>query len=120
MASENAFFTFRSKKETKVDDLLSEVKDRLRLGKKIQDIGAFDVSNISGEEAVGAFVYWSDGGFNKDMYRRLRIKTVKGMDDYSMMGEIVGRTIHNLGGKLPDLLIIDGGKGHLRTARMRC
>ena len=118
MASENAFFTFRGKKEMKVDDLLSEVKDRLRLGKKIEDIGAFDVSNISGEEAVGAFVYWSDGGFKKDMYRRLRIKTVKGIDDYSMMGEIVGRIIHNLGGKLPDLLIIDGGKGHLRTAQM--
>jgi len=117
MASENAFFTFRSKKETKVDDLLSEVKDRLRSGKKIQDIGAFDVSNISGEEAVGAFVYWSAGGFNKDMYRRLRIKTVKGMDDYSMMGEIVGRIIDNLGDRLPDLLIIDGGKGHLRTAQ---
>lgn len=117
MASENAFFTFRSKKEMKVDDLLSEVQDRLRLGGKIEDIGAFDVSNISGEEAVGAFVCWSDGGFKKDMYRRLRIKTVKGMDDYSMMGEIVGRILDNLGGKLPDLLIIDGGKGHLRTAQ---
>jgi excinuclease ABC subunit C len=117
MASENAFFTFRSKKETKNDALLSEVKDRLQLGRQIADIGAFDISNISGEEAVGAFVYWSAGDFRKARYRRLRIQTVKGIDDYAMMGEVVGRVTDNLEGELPDLVIVDGGKGHLQVAR---
>ena len=51
------------------------------------------------------------------MYRHLKIKTVKGMDDYSMMEEIAGRIIKNLGDKLPSLMIIDGGKGQLEAAR---
>jgi len=117
MAAENAVFTWREKKEVKTGELLEELKEKLELDKKPDDIGAFDVSTISGSEAVGAFVYWAGGIFQKEKYRRLKIRTVEGVDDYSMMEEIIGRIIANLGDDLPDLLIIDGGRGHLETAR---
>src|SRR4030065_103021 len=71
----------------------------------------------TGNESVGAFVYWKGGEFNKDLYRRLRIKTVQGIDDYAMMGEIVERIIKNFDGNMPDLIIIDGGKGQLEIAK---
>jgi excinuclease ABC subunit C len=117
MASENAMLLLKEKGETKIDDLLKEIKEKLRLEKSPEDIGAFDVSTISGKESVGAFVYWKGGEFSKDMYRRLRIKTVLGIDDYSMMEEIVERTIKNLNGHMPDLIIIDGGKGQLEITK---
>ncbi len=117
MASENARFLYRSVKETGTEEILDELKDKLHLKKRPERIGAFDVSNVSGSEAVGSFVFWSEGEFRKDGYRRLRIKTVQGIDDYAMMAETVRRTIKNLRGDLPDLVIIDGGKGHLETAQ---
>ena len=117
MAIENAVFSYRSKRDVTRDELLPKVKEMLGLRKIPDDVGAFDVSNISGNEAVGAFVYWTKGSFQKDLYRRLKIKTVKGVDDYSMMAELIDRIIHSLEGNVPDLLIVDGGKGHLETAR---
>jgi excinuclease ABC subunit C len=93
------------------------MQERLGLKKTPEDIGAFDISTISGNESVGAFIYWRDGDFSKDKYRRLRIKTVQGIDDYSMMQEAVERIIRNLEGNMPDLIIIDGGKGHLEVAK---
>lgn len=117
MASENARLLYRSRRDVKTGELLDDIKLRLNLMRRPESIGAFDVSNVSGNEAVGAFICWSDGEFKKDMYRRLRIKTVQGIDDYSMMEEIIGRIIHNSGRNLPHLLIIDGGKGHLETAQ---
>ncbi len=117
MASENARMTYRNKKELNFDDLLLDIKERLKLERLPEDIGAFDVSTTSGNESVGAFVYWSDGEFRKNMYRRLKIKTVQGVDDYSMTREIIERIIRNLEGNLPDLVIIDGGKGQLEIVR---
>ncbi|MDI6890537.1 MAG: excinuclease ABC subunit UvrC [Thermodesulfovibrionales bacterium] len=117
MASENAGLIFRDKREPRIDDILKEMKERLRLEKSPEDIGAFDVSTISGNESAGAFVYWKGGEFKKEMYRRLRIKTVQGIDDYSMMEEIIERIIRNLEGSMPDLIVIDGGKGQLEIAK---
>jgi excinuclease ABC subunit C len=116
MALENALFAYRNKKEPELDFLLRDLQERLHLQKPPEDIGAFDISTISGKESVGAFVYWSQGNFQKDKYRRMKIKTVQGMNDYSMTGEIVQRTINNLDGNLPDLVVIDGGKGQLKIA----
>ena len=117
MSSENATFIYRARQEGQTDEILHDLKERLSLIKPPADIGAFDVSNISGNEAVGAFIYWSGGLFRKDRYRRLKIKTVKGIDDYSMMEELIERIINNLEGDLPDLIIIDGGKGHLEVGK---
>ncbi|OGW37171.1 MAG: excinuclease ABC subunit C [Nitrospirae bacterium RBG_13_39_12] len=117
MAIENAYLVYRDADEPLLDELLIELKENLKLKKTPSDIAAFDVSTISGNESVGSFVWWSDGEFQKDKYRKLKIKTVKGINDYSMMEEIIGRIIGNLEGRLPDLIIIDGGKGQLETAK---
>ncbi|MBI4685709.1 MAG: excinuclease ABC subunit UvrC [Nitrospirae bacterium] len=117
MAEENAKERFSNKIHTGTDDILKSLKERLVLKNIPQSIGAIDVSTIAGSESVGAFVYWSEGDFKKDMYRQMRIKTVSGIDDYAMIREIAGRVIKNLGDELPSLILIDGGKGQLEAAK---
>lgn len=117
MADENAAQILYSKKTPGADETLRAIKDRLKLPFLPLAIGAFDVSTTSGNESVGAFICWSEGKFEKDLYRRLRIRSVPGIDDYSMMNEIITRTLKNLEDRVPDLIIIDGGMGHLEIAR---
>lgn len=114
MADENAKLRFNEKKDRTVEATLKELKDRLSLPVLPRSIGAFDVSSISGAESAGAFVYWSDGEFRKDMYRHLKIKTVRTADDYAMMRETIKRVLKDI--EPPDLLVIDGGRGHLDAA----
>jgi len=99
---------------------LAAIKDILDLKKEPRRIEAFDVSNISGREAVGSMITFLDGKPYKNGYRKFRIKEVKGIDDYSMMREIVRRRYQGLieeKAELPELIIIDGGKGHLSGAK---
>ncbi|MBI3378594.1 MAG: excinuclease ABC subunit UvrC [Nitrospirae bacterium] len=117
MAEENAGIIFNSREKTDIKEILKTLKERLVLKNVPRSIGAIDVSTISGSESVGAFVYWAEGGFKKDMYRHMKIRTVEGMDDYAMIEEITGRVIKNLGEKLPSLVIIDGGRGQLEAAK---
>lgn len=115
-ANENARLELLSREKPGVDALEQAVKEKLGLFVIPRTIGAFDVSTIQGAEPVGAFVCWRDGAFEKALYRHLRIKSVQGVDDYLMMRETVVRTVRNLGGDVPDLLIIDGGRGQLDVA----
>lgn len=117
MANENAEQIFRNKKDTKGDERLKTLEERLKLPFLPHSIGAFDVSTTSGSDSVGAFIYWRENEFKKDLYRRVRIKGVPGIDDYSMMSELITRTLKNLGDDIPDLIVIDGGRGHLETAK---
>lgn len=117
MAEENAEHHFTSRRKPSDDDLLKTLKERLRLNLLPVSIGAFDVSTIQGSESVGAFVYWESGQFRKEWYRHLKIKEVAGVDDYAMMREIVRRILAKLDDRLPDLILIDGGKGQLEAAR---
>ncbi|GAB4408892.1 MAG: excinuclease ABC subunit UvrC [Thermodesulfovibrionales bacterium] len=117
MANENAAQIFDSRKIAGKDEVLKAIRERLKLPFQPHSIGAFDVSTTSGSESVGAFIYWSDGKFLKDLYRHLRIRGVSGIDDYSMMDEVITRTMRNLGDRIPDLIVIDGGKGQLEIAR---
>lgn len=98
---------------------LSELTELLGLGGVPSRIEAFDISNIKGENACGSMVTFRDGRPDKSRYRMFRIKEVKGQDDYAMMREVVRRRyIGSLKDKLPtpDLIIIDGGRGHLAAA----
>ncbi len=119
MADDNAVYAFNRHKETRVDDTLLDIKKLLNLEMIPRRIGAIDISNISGSEAVGALVFFDDGRFSKDEYRLFKIKTVKGIDDFAMMGEVVSRYLNILSennGTVPDLLLIDGGRGQLESA----
>jgi len=82
-------------------------------------IEAFDISNISGTDATGSLVVFENGMPDKKNYRRFRIKTVEGADDFAMIGEVVGRAYARRkeeGKRMPDLVLIDGGKGQLGAA----
>jgi excinuclease ABC subunit C len=82
-------------------------------------IEAFDVSNIFGNEACASMVAFDNGLADKDNYRRFRIKKAKKIDDYQMLQEVIRRRYQRVIGeglRLPDLIIIDGGKGHLNVA----
>ncbi len=86
------------------------------------ELVCFDVSTLQGAESVGSAVWLSEGRPNKDEYRRFRIRgTEEGRsDDYAMMQEIVGRYFERRvreGESLPDLVVVDGGKGQLGAAR---
>ncbi len=102
--------TQRQKKE------LSELKALLKLKKIPQRIEAFDISNIGGSQAVGSMVLFYNGESDKSGYRRFRIKDVKGIDDYAMLREVIIRRYTREKLPSPDLILIDGGKGHLSCA----
>ena len=83
-------------------------------------IEAFDNSNIQGTSPVSAVVVFIDGKASKKEYRKYKIKTVKGPDDYESMREVVRRRYFRVLKEelpLPDLIIIDGGKGHIEAVR---
>ncbi|HMK43580.1 MAG TPA: excinuclease ABC subunit UvrC [Dissulfurispiraceae bacterium] len=117
MANENAGFALERKRRRIAEDLPAELQERLALHAMPKTIGAFDVSTIQGSDSVGAFVYAEHGKFRKDLYRHLRITEVAGVDDYAMMKETIERTLLNLDEQIPDLLIVDGGRGQLDVAR---
>jgi excinuclease ABC subunit C len=95
------------------------LQDLLGLPKPCERIEAFDISNMRGREATGSMVSFWQGKPDKANYRRFRIRTVAGIDDYAMMREVVRRRYTRVlaeGAALPDLVLIDGGKGHLEAA----
>jgi len=82
-------------------------------------IEAFDNSNIQGASAVSAMVVFTDGKPDKKEYRKYNVKTVQGPDDYESMREVVRRRYERVlkeGLALPDLIVVDGGKGHIAAA----
>jgi len=98
---------------------LEDLKNKLGLKKSPERIEGFDISNISGKQAVGSMTSFYCGNPDKNNYRRFRIKDYQGIDDYRMLAEVVRRRYSRLikeKSALPDLLLIDGGKGHLLTA----
>ncbi len=101
-------------------NVLNELMDVLFLPQLPIRIEAFDISNISGKEAVGSMVVFINGKPSRANYRLFRIKTVQGIDDYEMMREVVRRRYTRVleeKQELPDLVVIDGGKGHLSAAK---
>jgi len=105
--------------KTKGESGLSELKELLELNDTPKIIECFDISNHGDEYAVGAMSRFVDGYPDKSGYRKFRIKTVKGRDDFAMIAEIVKRRyIRLIKEKLefPNLVLIDGGKGQLNSA----
>ncbi len=124
MAGENAAEALKKRtgEASAREGLLDELKRRLRLSRTPAKIEAFDISNIGGRQAVGAMVAFRDGSAEKDSYRLYRIKGLEGPDDYAMMDQVLSRRYGDGGGgkkgelDMPDLILIDGGKGQLNIA----
>ena len=99
--------------------ILNQIKQDLRMPVLPEVIECFDNSNFQGDYPVAALVQFVNGKPNKSGYRHFNIKTVVGPDDYSSMEEIIYRRYSRLldeGKPLPQLIIVDGGKGQLRSA----
>lgn len=99
--------------------IMAQMKEDLRLREEPRHIECFDNSNIQGSNPVAACVVFKDGKPSKKDYRKFNIKTVEGPDDYASMEEVVFRRYRRLLNEnepLPQLIIIDGGKGQLSSA----
>jgi excinuclease ABC subunit C len=103
---------------------MEEIKQALELPTLPRRIEGYDISNIQGAMAVGSMVVMEDGRPKPAHYRRFKIKTVPGADDYSMLQEVLRRRFHRAAeangeqgawAMMPDLVLIDGGKGQLNA-----
>ncbi len=88
---------------------------KAKLWEKVR-IEGYDISNIGGDWSVGSMVVFSGAHPDKSQYRKFKIKTVSGIDDVAMMREVLYRRFNNNWPK-PDLILLDGGKGHLNMAQ---
>lgn len=99
---------------------VDQLQNLLSLPSKPQRIECYDISNISGVDKVASMVVFTGGEPDNGCYRRFKINTVEGANDFACMKEVLERRIAKLGdelfGKTPDLVVIDGGKGQLSSA----
>ena len=121
MACENAekFLTTGAEIEKDRRRLLNALKEELHLARTPSRIEAFDISNIQGRYAVGSMVVFEDGEAANERYRHFRIKSIEGADDYGMMYEVLLRRYKKAleEDDLPDLVLVDGGRGQLNIAQ---
>ena len=106
--------------EQRTTKILKDIQDKLHLDKLPNHIECFDNSNISGTNAVAACVVYKKAKPSKKDYRKYIIKTVDGVDDYASMREVVYRRYSRMVNEstpLPDLILTDGGKGHMESVR---
>ena len=106
--------------EDRADEVLYDLQDRLDLKIVPRLIVCFDISHHQGSETVGSAVVFENGAPKKSEYRHMRVKGDWGNDDYRSMAEVVSRYFQrrvNEERPLPDLLVVDGGKGQLSAAR---
>jgi excinuclease ABC subunit C len=122
LALKNAELQIASETRSKTTDVpaLRDLKAALALASTPVRIEAYDISNIQGADAVGSMAAFERGAPCPSKYRHFRIREAQGTDDYAMIREILARRLSHLKeGKerAPDLIVIDGGKGHLAAAR---
>lgn len=115
----NDLNTRREEQKNKPSYIISQLQIDLSLKELPIHIECFDNSNIQGSNPVASMVCFRNAKPSKKDYRKYIIKTVKGPDDFLSMKEVVGRRykrLNNEGEKLPNLIVIDGGKGQLHSA----
>ena len=120
MANENARQSFASRRDSEKtrERMLEELRVRLRLRNTPKRIECYDISNLQGSMVVASQVVFDEGLARKDLYRRYRIRTVQGQDDFASMSEVLTRRLTRAVQEqdYPDLIIVDGGKGQLNMA----
>lgn len=100
--------------------LITRDFEEIEIGSNISEadsfrIEAYDISNISGDHAVGSMIVFENGKANKSQYRKFKIKTVEGSNDVGMMKEVLVRRFNN-DWAMPNLILLDGGRGHVNMA----
>ncbi|WP_058486728.1 excinuclease ABC subunit UvrC [Defluviitalea phaphyphila] len=139
MAAQNALLTLNQfgeemkRKEKRTKGALEEIQNALGLDKNINRIEAYDISNTQGIESVGSMVVFEEGKPKRSDYRKFKIKSVIGPNDYASMEEVIRRRFTHAKeelkelekkglsleegkfSKLPDLILIDGGKGQVKV-----
>lgn len=120
MAQANAEAVFKKEKDaqTILENTLLEMQQKLHLSRYPGRIECFDNSNISGDLVVSSLIAFLNGKKDTSRYRKYRIRAAAGSDDYIALKEALDRRYKRAKeeGNLPDLLIVDGGKGHLNVA----
>ena len=111
----NKFSHLNKQKYEKSIGALTHLTELLKLEKVPKRIEAYDISNIQGVDSIGTMVVFTDGKKDRKEYRRYKIKTIVGPDDYGSMAEIIGRRIKH--DNLPDLILLDGGKGQVSAVQ---
>jgi excinuclease ABC subunit C len=115
MAVANAEDLLSKRTELHREDLIEMLRDVLQLKKIPRSIEGFDISTLHGDMSVGTVASFVDGLPHKEGYRNYKIRGVGGIDDYGMMSELVSRRLSKK--NLPDLFVVDGGKGHLLAVK---
>jgi excinuclease ABC subunit C len=121
MAEANAAIALQNhllSRENRQQLVLEELRSALGLPGLPNRIEGYDISSIQGTEQVGSMVVWENGDMKKDDYKRFRIKAVAGADDFASLAEMLRRRFARSleqGGVLPDLVLIDGGRGQLNV-----
>ena len=122
LAEENARIILeRDKEKVKREEMrtkgaVTEISKMLGIN-YAKRIESFDISNISGYESVGSMVVFEDGKPKKNDYRKFKIKTVAGPDDYASMAEVLERRLEHPAWGQPDMFLIDGGKGQVNAVK---
>jgi excinuclease ABC subunit C len=122
MAEANAAIALQNRllsRDNRQQLVLEELQRTLDLPGLPNRIEGYDISNIQGTEQVGSMVVWENGGMKKDDYKRFRIRTVAGADDFASMAEVLTRRFAKAleqGTVLPDLVLIDGGQRRAQGA----
>lgn len=122
LADSNAYEKYRQKEEVdsyrqqELERGLESLKSYLDLPKTPKRIECYDISNISGTNTVASMVVFTDGKADNKEYKKFRIRTVEGPNDFASMEEVLGRRFKMKDVPQPDLVIIDGGKGQLSSA----
>jgi excinuclease ABC subunit C len=109
----------KMKNEGYIPYSVSALQRDLRLKNLPRKIECFDISNLQGSDCVASMVVFEDGKPKKSLYRKFIIRTVEGPDDFASMQEVIRRRYSKLkeeNGSLPDLIMVDGGKGQLSSA----
>ena len=128
MASKNAEILLTQREQnvvysSGVEPALVELQELLGLKQPLRRIEAYDISNLGDRFAVGSMVVLEDGKPASGEYRRFKIRSVEGQNDFAMMQEVITRRFRRAladdekFNTLPDLMLIDGGKGQLRAAQ---
>jgi excinuclease ABC subunit C len=118
MALKNAESHFQDhvNKQTNMTRILGEIQAKFHLKQLPLRMECFDISNFQGESSVASQVVFEDGAPKRDDYRRYKIRTVEGANDFASMKEVLGRRLRHTEYDDPQVIVIDGGKGQLKMA----